>query len=455
MTRAFSWLAIVLAMGLVACGDDDSMATPDAGGDADMMMPDAGTDTGEPPRDAGTDTGPVGCTEGCAIVEIVGGADHSCARRENGEVLCWGGNFFGQLGDDGRRHGDCSAGGAMGLDCSEIPRVVLGVEATALRANGGPNACAVTASGPQCWGRSVVPPVGSDQPVPRFRPEAEPAAAGADDLQLTTQNLCILTSGMASCLGDNAARQVADNDTEKFSTMQPVDFEGVLQVAVSMSGLFQCARSDSEVRCWGSNQNGQLGDGSSTHTECGVEMRNIDCSGTLVNVAGDLDPSTVTDLQLGGRHSCALTSAGTVWCWGDNSAGQLGLLPTGAGPNVPTEITAAGSDIAALGAGGDHTCVVENDGDVFCWGSNEEGQLGDGEDVGSHDACRGDTIDCSAMPVQVVLPGPAQMVAPAQQHTCALLVDGDVYCWGWNDRRQLGQIDRERRTTPVKIEGLD
>ncbi len=188
---------------------------------------------------------------------------------------------------------------------------------------------------------------------------------------------------------------------------------------------------------------------------CGIATDDIDCSGTPVDVGGDLDPTTVVDLQLGRQHACALTSAGTVWCWGDHSVGQSGRLSTGPGTNVPTEITAAGTDVAALSAGGEHTCVVENDGDVFCWGSHEEGQLGDGEEVGTHDTCRGETIDCSAAPVQADLPGPAQMVAPGQFHTCALLVDGDVYCWGWNDRRQVGQADRERRTTPIKIEGLD
>ena len=88
------------------------------------------------------------------------------------------------------------------------------MEATLLRANGGSNACAETSSGPLCWGLSVVPPVGSDQPVPRFRPEAEPVAAGADAFWLTSRNLCSLTSVSAQCVGDNSGRQLADNHSD-------------------------------------------------------------------------------------------------------------------------------------------------------------------------------------------------------------------------------------------------
>lgn len=459
MTRLICVVA-ALALGVVGCGDDDSMTMMDAGGGEDTGGGvDAGTDTG-PVVDSGTDSGPVGCTEGCDFVEIVSGFDHSCARRENGEVLCWGGNQSGQLGDNRMSHDDCSNGGAFVVDCTSTPVPVAGVaggtlEASSLRSHSGNNNCAMTETGPVCWGRGVVLPVGSDQPTRRYRPEAEEQFAGVDAVELTTANMCGLTGGVLTCLGDNSARQVADDDNEDYREVQTIAIDDVVEVATSAGGQFMCARTASDVLCFGSNQSGQLGDGTDTHTACGIDIDTIDCSGTPVSVAGDLDASTVTQLSLGTNFACAL-AAGSVWCWGDNGAGQMGNGESGAGPNVPTEVTAAGTDNMAISAGGQHVCAVKTDGSVICWGSHEEGQLGDGEDVGAHESCSTDTtFDCSTSPVDVVLPGPASLLAAGFRHTCALLDDGNVYCWGWNDRRQIGQDDREVRTTPVMIEGLD
>jgi len=158
------WLGISAA--IAGCGDDDTDPMVDSGMDEDSGTGvDAGQDAGTRPDSGMRDAG-VACTSGCAIEEIVTGVDHVCGRRENGEVLCWGGNGVGQLGDGRERgHDDCSTRGvddAAGYDCSATPVVVSGVTATSLASNAALQTCAITEEGSVCWGFEDVAASGSD-----------------------------------------------------------------------------------------------------------------------------------------------------------------------------------------------------------------------------------------------------------------------------------------------------
>ncbi len=163
------------------------------------------------------------------------------------------------------------------------------------------------------------------------------------------------------------------------------------------------------VACWGSDADGQLGDGS-----------------TARRLAPYVIPS-ITDaiaLAAGGAHSCAVRASGAVLCWGRNDNGQSGNIASSPNVSTPTEVRDI-TDAIAITAGLNHTCALRQDGGIACWGKNDRGQLGrSSSDTGT--------------PGDVPLPAAARAVAAGDEHTCALLASGEVVCWGRNDRGQLG-----------------
>lgn len=176
---------------------------------------------------------------------------------------------------------------------------------------------------------------------------------------------------------------------------------GATQVAVG--DFHRCAIvAEGQVACWGNNAQGQLGDGTTNNRE---EARLIPMlSGAVDVVAGE-------------EHTCVLATSGAVKCFGSNSDGQLGLdlLRELASPQKLLELT----DATDLTAGARHTCAVAGDqGKVYCWGDNTKGQLGDG------------TTTAASTPVEVRGLPPALEVDAGDKTTCALTENGDVYCWG-------------------------
>ena len=166
------------------------------------------------------------------------------------------------------------------------------------------------------------------------------------------------------------------------------------------------------VKCWGANINGQLGDGTTTS------------SGVPVDVAGLT--SGVSAIAVGGEHTCAITSGGGVKCWGWNAKGQVGIGTT-TDSDTPVDVPGLGGAVSAVAAGGRHTCALMTAGGVSCWGYNEFGQLGDG------------TTTDSPMPVAVVgLPSSVRAITTGGNFSCALKTDGGVMCWGLNAAGQLG-----------------
>jgi alpha-tubulin suppressor-like RCC1 family protein len=160
------------------------------------------------------------------------------------------------------------------------------------------------------------------------------------------------------------------------------------------------------VKCWGANGNGQLGNGTSTYEA----------------VPGPVDvvglASGVSAIAAGAYHTCVLTDAGGVKCWGSNSGGELGNGRTN-GSATPADVPGLSSGITAISAGGGHTCALTSGGGVRCWGSNLFGALGDGTNLDS------------SVPVDVVgLDSGISMIAAGGRHTCALTRGGSVTCWG-------------------------
>ncbi|HEV2642419.1 MAG TPA: hypothetical protein VGT98_06920 [Candidatus Elarobacter sp.] len=181
------------------------------------------------------------------------------------------------------------------------------------------------------------------------------------------------------------------------------------------------------VECWGSDSNGELGNGLFVD------------SATPVRVTGLAGRAVAVDT--GDAHTCALLATGTVECWGWNIEGQLG---NGGGSDSASPVKVSGLGPArAIATGGSHTCALLRRGSVECWGANLYGQLGDG------------TTSDSAMPVEVSsLQGGVASIAAGLYHSCALLEGGSATCWGWNDQGQLGNGTVSTSPSPAGVARL-
>lgn len=177
-----------------------------------------------------------------------------------------------------------------------------------------------------------------------------------------------------------------------------------------------CAVGSGRLKCWGKNDKGQLGDGTTTQQNNPVNVLNL--------------PANVVGVAPGGGHTCALTTAGAVHCWGYNNEGQLGV-----GTTVDNKLPGSPAVIAGatqVVAGENHTCALINGG-VKCWGSNTYGKIGSAAlNLGTNVAV--------AYPVDGLQTGVAELSA-GQHHTCALKVDGTVWCWGRNQYGQIGNLE--------------
>ena len=196
------------------------------------------------------------------------------------------------------------------------------------------------------------------------------------------------------------------------------------------------------VRCWGSGSFGRLGRGSNANSPVPGE----------VIKPGSVTLTEVTQVATGTQHSCALIVTGTVKCWGSASSGQIGRGTTSDSWTAIDVVLAVGGpvlgDITQIAAGERHTCGLRHDGTVACWGANGSGRLGDGTTTN-----RPSPVDVLVAPAGPSLSGVTAITA-GSDHTCALMVDTTVRCWGAGGRGQLGDGLGAASTSPVTVSGL-
>jgi hypothetical protein len=241
-----------------------------------------------------------------------------------------------------------------------------------------------------------------------------------------------MSDGTVDCWGSDIYGQ--SGAAAGLQQLTPVAVTGLSGVAQVSGGTFHaCARlATGEVRCWGRNNTLQLGDGSSSHSTC----RTSDCSYAPVAV---LDVAAATAVSAGTGHTCALIDDGSIRCWGEGEAGQLGDGNATSGTAVEVSGILGATSVSA---GWQHTCAVLDGGSVACWGRNDEGQLGDG------------TTTSSPTPVTVTGVSDAVAVTAGFQHSCALLGDGTAKCWGAGRDGLLGDGGTSGTKTAVAVSGL-
>jgi alpha-tubulin suppressor-like RCC1 family protein len=369
-----------------------------------------GTLTGEPTRV------PTAVSELTDAVAINAGASHTCALLKDKTARCWGNNVWGQIGS-----------GQMN-QVEKIPVPVAGLNNVIALAPGYDHTCALLQGGRvRCWGRNEFGQLGDGSARSRRSPGAETTLDGAVAITAGMDNACaLLKTGSIHCWGENFNGQLGDGTTQRRPTPSPV--HGVIGSIAINAGIFnhKCAlMKDGTVRCWGRNEDGQLGDGTNQTRLIPITVT------TLANSVA---------VAVGGSHTCALLNDRTVRCWGDNTVGQLGVGTSSAFQMASTTVTGISTG-AAVAAGFRHSCALLKEGTVFCWGNNHGGQLGDG------------TTERRLTPVAVT--GLTNIVAiSAGGFTCAIVNDGTARCWGGNVYGGLGDGTTETRHTPVSVIGL-
>lgn len=256
-----------------------------------------------------------------------------------------------------------------------------------------------------------------------------------------TDHSCVLADGKLYCWGRNTYGQLGDGSTTDSAVPTEVRMDGVLSgktvTAISAGSYHTCVLASGTPICWGLNNYGQLGNGSTTNATSPV----------AVNTSGVLSGKTETAINAGVNHTCVVAS-GAAYCWGRNSNGQLGVNNTTNYGNPQTVLASSGpllgKTVTAVSAGEYHTCAVAS-GAAYCWGYNSNGQLGD------------NTTTQRNAPVAVDVTGAlagksvtAIAASPYMRHTCAV-ASGAAYCWGRNDYGQTGDGTVVQKIVPTAV----
>jgi alpha-tubulin suppressor-like RCC1 family protein len=374
------------------------------------------------------------------------GAQDTCAVLDTGRERCWGDGSLGQLG-----YGNVDTIGDDETPDSAGP-VDLGTGRTVSAISSGYNhTCAILDNAQvRCWGRGSHGPLGYGN-TDNIGDDETPSSVGPVDLGPGrtaiaiagdgAHTCAILDNGRVRCWGSNTSGQLGYpntgdiGDDETPGSIGPVNLgAGRTAGAITASGDHTCVILDNgKVRCWGDNSNGQLGYASTDN----IGDDETPAAAGPVNLGAG---RTAVAITAGNSHTCAILDNGKVRCWGDNFSGQLGYPNTGdigddetPGSVGPVNL-GTGRTAVAIAAGDDHTCALLDNGAIRCWGSNSDGQLGYPNTGNIGD----DESPAAAGPVNLGAGRTAVAIAAGALHTCALLDNGTVRCWGNGDAGQLG-----------------
>jgi alpha-tubulin suppressor-like RCC1 family protein len=350
------------------------------------------------------------CAAGCSnaacnppVVAISSGSGYTCALLDGGAVACWGDNGFGVFGDG------TNASSATPVHIASEASGVLAVSAGAM------HACTTSSLGlVECSGFNFYGELGNGTTTSANTPVTVITIAGlwpgAQAVSAGYEHTCAVTSaGGVKCWGWNPYGQLGNNSTTTSAT--PVNVTGLASgvVAVSAGMDHTCALTAAGgVKCWGRNNNGQLGNGTTTDSHVPVDVVGLS--------------SGVRAISAGREYACAINGAGGLKCWGENAFGALGDnndYPTENFVSSPVDVVGLSSGVQAVSTGQYTTCAITSTGGVKCWGENESGELGNG------------SMTNSLIPSDVVgLSSGVQAVSMGDTHACALTSAGAVKCWG-------------------------
>jgi alpha-tubulin suppressor-like RCC1 family protein len=385
-----------------------------------------GEETESPAAPAAEPAVAAAVVSGLSFVQVSAGYNHTCGVTADSLAYCWGSNFFGQVGD-GTQTDRLTPVRVAGF--LRFRGVSAGTDFT----------CGITISyKAYCWGSNSHRSLG-DGTTADIRLKPVPVAGGLHFGQVTAGNshgCAVTTADKAYCWGENSFGVLGDGTQN--TRLAPVPVVGGLKFRQLAAGLgHTCGVTlTNSAWCWGNNSSGQLGKGPPQ-----------DKSLVPVRVAGGLNFRKVS---AGFDHSCSETTDNRGYCWGGNVFGAVG---DGTNSNVRLTPVAVvgGLQFDRVGAAGDtHTCGVTPGHKAYCWGSDRDGELGIGDNsglpviIGTPFSSKPRAVTGGLLFIQL---------SAHFRHTCGVTADYRAYCWGLNDEGQLGDGTKNGSLSPVKVAG--
>lgn len=354
---------------------------------------------------------------------ISAGDRHACGLTVSGAAYCWGANNARQLGS-----------GSVAESMNTPDSVQTAVRFVSISA-GGDHTCGLTSAGAAyCWGSGSNGKLGDNTEAPKMTPVAV-HQMGRQFVAISAgyEHTCALTTaGAAYCWGKGESGRLGNGlGNNRLSPVQVSGLDGKVLVSISAGYAHTCAvASDGEAFCWGAGGWGQLGNND-----------DLDAFGPVA-----VQPDVALEfaaISAGMDHTCAITTAGEPYCWGDNSDGQLGAGAVGGSLKKPRQVRPHTLRLVAISAGSYHNCGITASGDTHCWGDGSAGQLGNGST----------TRAAQAVPVTSV--GQEVTAISAGGHfACGATSGGSAYCWGANEVGQLGNGSNSATNAPANVSSI-
>ncbi len=418
-------------------------------------------------------------TAALSVIDVAVGDYHSCVALENGKVECWGQDSRGQMGNSstsgsptplpvdgittamkvsaGERH-TCALlsdgalkcwgewGNSVDIGDGDTPATTpidgntkVGTAIT----SGAAHVCALLDSGAvECGGNNQFFQLGDNSL------DGSAAATTATAIAAAANHTCaLLETGEVTCWGYNGSGSLGDSSFVGYSSAAPRKVDGIdgltaSTTAVSISG--NCAALENgALKCWGENDYGIVGDGSRENRTSPVAVTGLD------GISRSID-KVVNNAY----RTCATLDTGSAMCWGDSLYGKLGLgnWDSQTSPRPVSTINGTEGQALAVDMGQDGGCAIDATGAVSCWGTNNNGVLGSGQNQTA--------LEYSEIPVATSgidgINATAVQLSRGYSSACAVLDTGAVQCWGFNDYGMLGQDPAiSSNATPNTVSGLD
>ncbi|MBI3795231.1 MAG: RCC1 repeat-containing protein [Nitrospinae bacterium] len=391
----------------------------------------------------GAATGAVSALPKGVSFAVAGGEFHSASLGSDGTIWAWGNDSNGQLGD------------GQTLSRSSLAQVGKALSNSAFNSTkstavscGGAHTVALTASGTAwAWGSNGFGQIGDGTNTDKLSPvqvqnTSDPSGYLTNVVAVSAgyqHTLALTASGTVWAWGSNASGQIGDGTTTtRYAPVQVTGLSGIIAISAGYQHSLALT-STGAVVAWGSNSNGQIGDGTTTNRYAPVQI------GVVTNVIA---------ITAGYQHSLAIKSDGSLYAWGNNSNGQLGdntttqrLSPVQV--TDPSDSTGFITGVASVAAGFHHSVALKKTGAVWAWGSNFNGQIGDG------------TSTDRWVPAKATGLSGAVSVSAGYYNTMALQGNsfssnspGTVWGWGYNSYGQIGDASLTQRLSPVQASGF-
>ncbi len=361
------------------------------------------------------------------VAAVGAGSAHSIAIKNDGSVLSWGDNSYGQLGNTSKTDSIIPVSTSACVANPTIPGPARSSMAGRIAAAQNFSFGVSSADALLSWGENANGQLGDGT---KINHASAVTAAGLSDAASVAagfyHGLLVRNNGSVASWGYNGYGELGDGTS--VDRITPITVPNLSSVVAVAAGRYHSAslRSDGTVWTWGYNGYGQLGDGTRTNRNSPVRVLNLD--GVVSIAAGD-------------NRTYALKNDGTVWAWGDNSYGELGDS-TVSDSLLPVRVANL-TGVVAIAASSSHCLALKNDGTVWAWGYGANGQLGEGATTWRNNAVRASGLS------NVVA------IAGGDSHSLAVESDGSVWSWGYNATGQLGNGSSVQSLVPVRVSGLN